>query len=128
MAAAAAACKGNVRYTFRARGITTKWRTLEQRGGRRAGGKETRGRDGGNGRATEVLRGNERAWDGTEREGKRDGTGKRDRERKVRVADAGQEVRNLTERRARFEKCMGDDREPRARTARGPVSLTTLRF
>jgi len=25
----AAACKGNVRYTFRARGITTKWRTLE---------------------------------------------------------------------------------------------------
>lgn len=119
---AAAACKGNVRYTFRARGITTKWRTLEQRGGRRAGGKETRGRDGGNGRATEVLRGNERAWDRTGREERRD------RERKVRVADAGQEVRNLTERRARFEKCMGDDREPRARTARGPVSLTTLRF
>lgn len=104
--------------------------------GGRAGGKETRGRDGGNGRATEVLRGNERAWDGTGRDGKGreerrangDGTGKRDRERKVRVADAGQEVRNLTERRARFEKCMGDDREPRARTARGPVSLTTLRF
>lgn len=66
--------------------------------------------------------------DRTGREGKRDGTGKRDRERKVRVADAGQEVRNLTERRARFKKCMGDDREPRARTARGPVSLTTLRF
>lgn len=43
---AAAACKGNVRYTFRARGITTKWRTLEQRGGRRAGGKEE-GRVGG---------------------------------------------------------------------------------
>lgn len=65
---AAAACKGNVRYTFRARGITTKWRTLEQRGDRRAGGKEE-GREGGreggrSGRATEVLRGNERVWDG----------------------------------------------------------------
>lgn len=79
-AAAAAACKGNVRYTFRARGITTKWRTLEQRGGRRAGGKETRGRDGGNGRATEVLRGNERAWDGKGREGKGRETGERRRD------------------------------------------------
>jgi len=59
----AAACKGNVRYTFRVRGITTKWRTLEQREGRRAGGKE-RKREGGSGRATEVLRGNERVWDG----------------------------------------------------------------
>lgn len=36
---AAAACTENVRYTFRARGITTKWRTLEQRGDRRAGGR-----------------------------------------------------------------------------------------
>lgn len=84
------------------------------------GRRERKGDGGSKGQRARVGR------DGTG--GTRDGTGKRDRERKVRVADAGQEVRNLTERRARFEKCMGDDREPRARTARGPVSLTTLRF
>lgn len=42
---AATACKGNVRYMFRARGITTKWRTLErQEGGREAEGEGTKGR------------------------------------------------------------------------------------
>lgn len=109
---AAAACTENVRYTFRARGITTKWRTLEQRGDRRAGGrageraserekgrrKDRRegGREGGRGRATEVSRGNERVWDGkgerTTTHGRGRGSGRGGGEedgRKVRVACAG---------------------------------------
>lgn len=59
--AAAATCKRNVRYMFRVRGITTKWRTLEQRGGKRAVGKEGGWEGGREGRATEILKGNERA-------------------------------------------------------------------
>jgi len=60
---AAAACKGNVRYTSRARGITTKWRTLEQQGGRRAGKeggwegeKERKGERGSKGQRARVER------------------------------------------------------------------------
>lgn len=71
---AATACTGNVRYTFRARGITTKWRTLEQRGGRRAGGKEE-GRAGGREGGREGAEGRQRFQGATSvgREGRANG-------------------------------------------------------
>lgn len=60
----------NIRFTFRARGITTKWRTLES--GRRAGG---------SGRATKILKGQRERGGGEVASG--DGTARGGEEGKV---------------------------------------------
>lgn len=79
--AAATACERNVRYMFRARGITTKWRTLES-GKREEGGNggRVRKRERENGRATGVLRGNAARGRGgevvSERTGREEGGGR----------------------------------------------------